>query len=66
MLPKDIGMVIAYTGITKQSKCFDAGTGSGWLAVSLARVAKEVTSYEMRDEFMKSRRRTPSARASRI
>ncbi len=53
MLPKDIGMVIAYTGITKQSKCFDAGTGSGWLAVSLARVAKEVTSYEMRDEFMK-------------
>jgi tRNA (adenine57-N1/adenine58-N1)-methyltransferase len=53
MLPKDIGMVMAYTGITKQSKCFDAGTGSGWLAVSLARVAKEVTSYEMRDEFMK-------------
>ena len=53
MLPKDIGMVIAYTGITKESKCFDAGTGSGWLAVSLARVAKEVTSYEMRDEFMK-------------
>ncbi|MDE1865080.1 MAG: methyltransferase domain-containing protein [Candidatus Micrarchaeota archaeon] len=53
MLPKDIGIVIAYTGLNKQSKCFDAGTGSGWLAVSLARVAKEVTSYEIRDEFMK-------------
>lgn len=53
MLPKDIGMVIAYTGITKESKCVDAGTGSGWLAVSLARVAKEVTSYETREEFMK-------------
>jgi tRNA (adenine57-N1/adenine58-N1)-methyltransferase len=53
MLPKDIGMVIAYSGIDRNSKCFDAGSGSGWLAVSLARVAKEVTSYEMRDEFLK-------------
>ncbi len=53
MLPKDIGMVLAYTGVTKESKCVDAGTGSGWLAISLARVAKEVTSYEMRDEFLK-------------
>lgn len=53
MLPKDIGMVLAYTGVTKESRCFDAGTGSGWLAISLARVAKEVTSYEMRDEFLK-------------
>lgn len=53
MLPKDIGFVIAYTGLTKESKCFDAGTGSGWLAISLARVVKEVTSYEQNDEFMK-------------
>jgi tRNA (adenine57-N1/adenine58-N1)-methyltransferase len=53
MLPKDIGFIIAYTGITKESRCFDAGTGSGWLAISLARVAKEVTSYEQNEEFMK-------------
>lgn len=53
MLPKDIGFIIAYSGINKNSSCFDAGAGSGWLAVSLARVAKEVTSYEIRDEFLK-------------
>jgi tRNA (adenine57-N1/adenine58-N1)-methyltransferase len=29
----------------------DAGAGSGWLAVSLANVAKKVTSYELRPEF---------------
>ena len=65
MLPKDIGMVIAYTGITKESKCVDAGTGSGWLAVSLARVAKEVTSYETREEFMKLAQKNASERGAR-
>jgi tRNA (adenine57-N1/adenine58-N1)-methyltransferase len=29
----------------------DDGAGSGWLAVSLANVAKKVTSYELRPEF---------------
>lgn len=53
ILPKDIGIIIAYTGIGKESTCVDAGTGSGWLAVSLARIAKEVTSYDNRDEFIK-------------
>lgn len=53
MLPKDIGMVMAYTGIGKDSVCVDAGTGSGWLAVSLARVCKRVTTYEVRRDFMK-------------
>ena len=53
MVPKDIGMVIAYTGIGKDSVCVDAGAGSGWLAVSLARVCKKVTSYETRREFAK-------------
>jgi len=53
ILPKDIGVVIAYTGVGKDSVCVDAGTGSGWLAVSLARVCKEVTSYELRPEFIR-------------
>jgi tRNA (adenine57-N1/adenine58-N1)-methyltransferase len=53
MLPKDIGLVMAYSGVDKNSICVDAGAGSGWLAVSLARVCKEVTSYETREEFMK-------------
>jgi tRNA (adenine57-N1/adenine58-N1)-methyltransferase len=53
ILPKDIGMIIAYTGVNKNSLCVDAGTGSGWLAVSLAKVAKEVTSYDTREDFIK-------------
>lgn len=53
ILPKDIGVIMAYTGINRDSVCVDAGAGSGWLAVSLARVAKHVTSYETRPEFVK-------------
>ncbi len=53
ILPKDIGLIIAYTGVNKSSVCVDAGTGSGWLAVSLARIAQQVTSYDTRDDFIK-------------
>ena len=53
MLPKDIGMVITYAGLDRNSVCVDAGTGSGWLAVSLARICKKVTSYDIRPEFIK-------------
>lgn len=53
ILPKDIGLIISYTGVNKNSVCVDAGTGSGWLAVSLAKIAKEVTSYDNREEFIK-------------
>lgn len=53
ILPKDIGMIIAYTGIGKNSVCVDAGTGSGWLAIAIARIAKEVTTYDNRDEFIR-------------
>lgn len=51
VLPKDIGMVLAYSGVGKESLCVDAGTGSGWLAISLANVSKRVVSYEVREEF---------------
>lgn len=53
ILPKDIGIIITYTGVGKNSVCVDAGTGSGWLAVTLAKICKEVTSYEIREDFMK-------------
>jgi tRNA (adenine57-N1/adenine58-N1)-methyltransferase len=52
MLPKDIGAIIAYTCVGKDSVCVDAGTGSGWLTISLARIAKEVYSYDVREDFI--------------
>jgi len=53
ILPKDIGIIIAFSGIDKNSVCVDAGTGSGWLTVSLARICKRVYSYEIRDDFLR-------------
>lgn len=52
ILPKDIGIVIAYSGVDKDSICVDAGTGSGWLALSLARLCKHVYSYDTREDFI--------------
>ena len=49
---KDIGYIIAETGISKESKVLDAGSGSGALACFLASIAKEVVTYEIRDDFM--------------
>ncbi len=52
ILPKDIGLILGYSGVGKHSRCIDAGTGSGWLAVALARVAGEVVSYDIREDFL--------------
>ncbi len=49
---KDIGAIIANTGINKESVILDAGTGSGGLACFLASIAKKVISYDIRDEHM--------------
>ena len=48
---KDLGFIIAETGIGKDSKVVDAGAGSGASCCFLAHVAKEVVSYENRKEF---------------
>ncbi len=53
ILPKDIGIIVAYTGVDKNSVCVDFGTGSGWLAVSLAKICRQVTSYDIREDFLK-------------
>lgn len=50
---KDIGAIIAYTGVNKDSKVVDAGAGSGALACFLAHICKEVTTYEIREDFYK-------------
>jgi tRNA (adenine57-N1/adenine58-N1)-methyltransferase len=51
MLPKDIGFVIAYTGMNHNDDVLDAGTGSGIAAIYFGGVAKSVKTYEIRPEF---------------
>lgn len=53
ILPKDAAYIVYFTGIGKSSKVLDAGAGCGVLSASLAKVAKEVTSYESKPEFLK-------------
>ncbi len=51
MLPKDIGLVIAYTGMNSRDDVLDAGTGSGIAAIYFGGIAKTVKTYEIRPEF---------------
>ena len=51
MLPKDIGLVIAYTGMNRRDDVLDAGTGSGIAAIYFGGVAGTVKTYEVRPEF---------------
>jgi tRNA (adenine57-N1/adenine58-N1)-methyltransferase catalytic subunit len=49
---KDIGLIIAETGIGKTSKVLDSGSGSGALAIMLANIVKTVTTYEIREDHL--------------
>ena len=54
ILPKDIGMVSAYTGLGYGQKIVEAGTGSGATALYFANIVGpegKVTSYELREDF---------------
>lgn len=53
MMPKDIGMVIAYTGMSNRDRVLDAGTGSGIAAIFFGGVASSVVTCEAREEFSK-------------
>jgi tRNA (adenine57-N1/adenine58-N1)-methyltransferase catalytic subunit len=50
---KDLGKVIAETGIGKGSVVLDAGGGSGATTCFLAHYAKKVYTYEVREDFHK-------------
>ncbi len=50
---KDIGAIIAHTGIHKESTVMDAGTGSAGLAGYLGAIAKKVVSYDINEEHQK-------------
>ena len=49
---KDVGYIIAETGINRESRILDAGAGSGALSCFLASIAKEVITYEIREDFI--------------
>jgi len=48
---KDIGFIIAETGVQKNWNIVDAGSGSGALCIYLSQYCKKVTSYEIRPDF---------------
>ncbi|MDD1709099.1 MAG: methyltransferase domain-containing protein [Methanoregulaceae archaeon] len=51
MLPRDIGLVIAYTGMNRNDTVLDAGTGTGIAAIYFGGIAQRVTTCEVRPEF---------------
>lgn len=57
MYPKDIALIVMFSGIGPGSKIVEAGTGTGALTTALAHYVKpsgKVYSYEIREEFIKT------------
>jgi len=54
ILPKDVSLILGYTGIPNNSLVVDCGSGSGYLAIFLGwYLAKgKVVSYEVRKDFL--------------
>ena len=51
MMPKDIGLLMGYTGVSAGDEVLDAGTGTGVLAAYLARAGASVVTYERDPDF---------------
>ncbi len=47
---KDIGSILSYSGISRDSIVAEAGTGSGYLTAMLSRFVKRVDSYEKKED----------------
>lgn len=54
---KDIGTIITETGINNKTTVVDAGSGSGALALYIAKHAKKVYSYDIREDHLKIARK---------
>ncbi|MGM5480508.1 MAG: methyltransferase domain-containing protein [Nanobdellota archaeon] len=54
IIPKDIGFIIAETGLTKESVVIDAGGGSGAVTTQLAALCKRVYSYDINENHLKT------------
>ncbi len=53
LTPKDLGYIAARTGLSKHSKVVEAGAGSGAATLFFSKIAKEVQSYEIREDHIK-------------
>lgn len=53
MMPKDIGLVMAYTGMCRRDRVLDAGTGSGIASIFFGGCAGQVVTCEAREDFSK-------------
>jgi tRNA (adenine57-N1/adenine58-N1)-methyltransferase len=51
MMPRDIGLVMGHTGVSRDDRVLDAGTGTGVLSVYMGRAGASVTTYETDPEF---------------
>jgi tRNA (adenine57-N1/adenine58-N1)-methyltransferase len=51
MMPRDVGLVVGLTGIEREDRVLDAGTGSGVLATYLGRIGADVVTYEQDPDF---------------
>ena len=51
MMPKDVGLVVGLTGVSRTDRVLDAGTGTGVLATYLGRLGADVVTYERDAEF---------------
>lgn len=49
---KDVGFIIAETGIGKDTVVLDAGSGSGGLSLFLAHIARKVYTYDIKQEHV--------------
>ncbi len=59
ILPKDIGLILSYTGIRPDSKVVDAGAGTGFLSIFMANMLPhgEVVTYEKDKRFFEVARK---------
>jgi tRNA (adenine57-N1/adenine58-N1)-methyltransferase len=51
MMPRDVGLIVGFTGAAAGDRVLDAGTGTGVLASYLGRVGADVVTYERDAEF---------------
>ena len=53
IIPKDVGFIIAETGLTKDAVVLDCGAGSGGMTCQLAALVKKVYSFDIHPEHIK-------------